>query len=509
MVQSIILTASSPREAGRPAGTSAAGSLGPESRRELAVKVLSGQESVSQTARDYEVSRKFVGQQTVKARQAIDQAFTPPPDQPDDLLFYLPVTKSWIEQATLGLMLICHSSLRGVSEFFRDLFDYSMAHTTAHNIFRNAVTKARTHNATVDLSRVRIGAHDEIFQHGQPVLVGCDVNSTFCYLLSAEQHRDADTWGLHLLELADRGFAPDATIADFGGGLRAGQKQALPDVPCRGDVFHALKDLGDVANTLENQALRAIEEHRKCQSKQTQHSWRHGCKDRSLAHRLGQAARHELDAVALADEVNLLAEWLRHDILAVAGPCHDDRCRLYDFIVAELRQRIERAGPALKKVCTTLANHRDDLLAFAVQLDCEIAELAAAFQVEPDLVRELLHHQVANPKRPEYWQREAELHRRAHGQLHELQLAVRQLRERKVRASSVVENLNGRLRGYFFLRRQLGPEYLDVLQFFLNHRRFVRSERPERRDKSPRELLTGEDQPHWLELLGYQRFEQN
>jgi len=36
---------------------------------------------------------------------------------------------------------------------------------------------------------------------------------------------------------------------------------------------------------------------------------------------------------------------------------------------------------------------------------------------------------------------------------------------------------------YFFLRRQLGPQYLD-LQFFLNHRTFMRSECPER-GKSP------------------------
>jgi len=38
------------------------------------------------------------------------------------------------------------------------------------------------------------------------------------------------------------------------------------------------------------------------------------------------------------------------------------------------------------------------------------------------------------------------------------------------RASSLVENLNSRLRNYFFLRRQLGASYLHLLQFFLNHR---------------------------------------
>jgi len=77
------------------------------------------------------------------------------------------------------------------------------------------------------------------------------------------------------------------------------------------------------------------------------------------------------------------------------------------------------------------------------------------------------------------------------------------------RASSLVENLNSRLRGYFFLRREIGHGYLDLLRFYLNHRRFPRSDRPERVGKSPAELLTGQTHPHWLQLLGDTRFRRN
>ena len=72
-------------------------------------------------------------------------------------------------------------------------------------------------------------------------------------------------------------------------------------------------------------------------------------------------------------------------------------------------------------------------------------------------------------------------------------------------ASSLVENFNSRLRTYFFLRHQLGQPYLRLLQFFLNHRTFMRSRIAERTGKSPKELMTGEKHPHWLELLGFQR----
>ncbi|NER00037.1 MAG: hypothetical protein F6K30_25615 [Cyanothece sp. SIO2G6] len=75
------------------------------------------------------------------------------------------------------------------------------------------------------------------------------------------------------------------------------------------------------------------------------------------------------------------------------------------------------------------------------------------------------------------------------------------------RASSLVENLNSRLRNYFFLRRSLGDHYLALLQFFLNHRCFMRSKVAARVGKSPTELMTGQQHPHWLELLGFTRFQ--
>ena len=90
--------------------------------------------------------------------------------------------------------------------------------------------------------------------------------------------------------------------------------------------------------------------------------------------------------------------------------------------------------------------------------------------------------------------------------LYGLSEAVEELAERVVRASSLVENLNSRLRNYFFLRKEVGQDYLELLRFFLNHRRFMRSEHAERVGKSPAELLSGYEHSHWLEILGYKRF---
>ncbi|MBV8488623.1 MAG: hypothetical protein JO161_10125, partial [Planctomycetaceae bacterium] len=195
--------------------------LTPPQRRELAIQILAGSAPVATLAREQQVSRKFLTQQANIARDALDEAFAPQ-SRADDVLFTLPVTKAWLRQLVLSLTLVARCSYRGVIEFCGDLLDYPISLGTVHNIVHDAMVRARGINGRYRLSNVRVGAHDEIFQVGRPVLVGVDTRSTFCYLLRQEDHRDGDTWGLNLLELVERGFNPEAVIADAGSGLRVG-----------------------------------------------------------------------------------------------------------------------------------------------------------------------------------------------------------------------------------------------------------------------------------------------
>jgi hypothetical protein len=474
----------------------------------LAIEALAGTETVSALAQQHEVSRKFLYQQIHTAEAALNQAFAPPSTR-DDVLFYLPVTKAWLRQLVLGLVLICHSSTRGVVELLRDLFDYRISPGTVHNIVHSAVAQAQKINQQHDLSRIRIGLLDEIFQASDPVLVGVDAASTFCFLLSLEEHRDADTWGIRLLELVDRGFAPKATIADFASGLRAGHHEALPGRPCRGDVFHALYVVGPLVSYLENRAYETIDVRAKLERKQATAERRRGRKDPSLVQKLVSARLAETKAITLADDVALLAGWLRHDILTVAGPEYAIRSDLFDFVVAELRAREPACPHRIRPVRTLLENQRDNLLAFAVELDRDLAALAQEWQIRVATAREVLQVQSLPTWDPKRWPREAALRETLRGRYYGVCAEVQELSNQVVRASSLVENLNSRLRSYFFLRRQLGNAYLTLLQFFLNHRRYLRSEAPSRVGKSPAELLTGEPHAHWLELLGYTRFAQN
>lgn len=489
-----------------PADPCPARQLPPPARQQLALEALAGQ-PLSHLAAQHDVSRKFVYQQLHQAHDALGAAFAPdPPPAADAVLFHLPVTKGWLRQLVLSLVLTCHSSLRGVSTLLEDVFDYPLALGTVQQIVAAAVPTAQTHNARQDLGGVRLGAHDEIDQAGRPVLVGVDADSTYCYLLSAEDHCDADTWGVRLLELTERGLAPEATVADAALGQRAGLALALPEVPCRGDVFHLVQYFAPVQRTLDDRAYLALATVDRLQQQQARGERRRGRQSLTLSQRLVPARRAAPQAVALADDVTVLLRWLREDILAVAGPDVATRRELYDFVVAELQARAAQGPERLKTLRQRLANQREAVLAFAQALDEQLQALALGWAVPAAVPRELLLLQALSPCDARRWRRELALRRQLGARYYGLAETVAAVARQVVRASSVVENLNSRLRDYFFLRRQVGPSYLALLQFYLNHRRFLRSERPERVGQSPRELLTGQRHPHWLELLGYLRF---
>ena len=73
-------------------GVGAAARLPGSDRKNLAIHALAGSETVSDLAARHGVSRKFVYQQTHKARAALDDAFSPATPDEQTMLFELAVT---------------------------------------------------------------------------------------------------------------------------------------------------------------------------------------------------------------------------------------------------------------------------------------------------------------------------------------------------------------------------------------------------------------------------------
>jgi hypothetical protein len=197
--------------------------------------------------------------------------------------------------------------------------------------------------------------------------------------LAVAEHRDADTWGVHLLDASQQGLKPDYTIADAGQGLRAGQKAAWDDTPCHGDVFHITRQYEGLANTLSRLAKGARSRCEKLEVK-IGRTGQLGPDD-ELAVEL--AWQTETQAQGLARDIRTLTQWLSHDVLALAGPALATRQMLFDFIVEELAKREPEDVRRIRPLRVALQNQRDDLLAFAGVLDAKLADIAQA-QVIPE-----------------------------------------------------------------------------------------------------------------------------
>ncbi|MFL9921799.1 hypothetical protein PQR75_42065 [Paraburkholderia fungorum] len=306
--------------------------LAANERKMIAVRALAGTEPVSTLAARHGVSRPLVYRQMHKASAALDELFSPAQtDDVDKVLFSLPVTRRWLEQATLGLTMIAHASMRGVVEFMHDVLGVSISLGTVHNIHQQAAQRAVVINDSVDLSAIRVGLHDELFQGSQPVLTGIDAASTYCYLLAAEDHRNGDTWAIHLLDLQAQGLKPDYTIADAGTGLRAGQKLAWPDTPCHGDVFHICQQFETLVNIWARIASGVRPELEALEVRLA--NPRRRCRDSLLTARLAELRSLDARAHQLAEDLRTLARWLERDVLALAGSDLATRHALFDFVV--------------------------------------------------------------------------------------------------------------------------------------------------------------------------------
>lgn len=244
--------------------------LPPSQRASIGLQALAGTQSVTSLANEFEVSRKFVSRQAATARAALEDTFASPATPDDEVLFHLPVTKDRLRQIALSLTLSCHSSYRGVVEFCRDILDWPISLGTVHNIVHAAIDKARPHNAAANLANVAYAGLDEIYQHRQPVFVGADIESTYCFLLSREECCDGETWGIRLLEAQDRGLDPQAFVSDFGAPIQAGLKLAMPGTSHRGDVFHGLMVISEAITFLEKHAYQKMAAYHKLQQKKNQ-----------------------------------------------------------------------------------------------------------------------------------------------------------------------------------------------------------------------------------------------
>ena len=475
-----------------------------QQRKDIALQAISHKASVTDIAHHHGVSRKFVYQQKDKTIEALDQAYEDTSPVNNDVLFYLPVTKSWIAQLILCLMLYGRISYRGIQQVLKDGFDYDISVGGIHNIADRAKSSSTIINANQDLSSIKLCAHDEIFHHNKPVLAGVDIPSLYCYLLSEEDQRDSDTWAIHFMDLQQQEFNPERVIGDDGNGLRSAHKMIFPDTPFDYDNFHLSKLLMETRRYFRNSYNSSVTTLIDLEYKMEKAKLNGDSSKVSRA--LGEARKHEATMRYLSQTMDTLVSWIEHDVLNKAGPALHVRKELYNFIVDELTQLEEIHPHRIKTLCVTLKDKRDIALAYCDALDEKFKVIAEEHNCSLEIIWgmcELLRCEYGGDS---YAIRSVPLQDLLGDNYDEVEDAVIIALESTERTSSMIENLNSRLRLCFDMRREIGHGYLELLRFFLNHKPFLRSRKAHRIGKSPAEVLSGKPHPHWLEMLGYTRF---
>lgn len=478
-------------------------SMSSDDKKSLAIKTITGKQTISAIANDYQVSRKFVSEQKQKILTVINEVFDKTADD-DKVLYQIPVTKNWLKQCVISLALDCRSSFRGIMKSMSNLFDFNNSLGSVFNIIQSVIPGAKQINENQDLSAIKLCAQDEMFQHNKPVLTGVDIPSLYCYLLSLNDQRDGDTWAIHLLDLQKQGFNPERVFADDGSGLRAGHQYVFPNIPCDADHFHISKDLMDLRRYFRNRLKSSISHRILMEAKMDKVA--HTKHAHPQEKKVKKAKKKEIKFHYLSESIDILISWIEHDIFNMAGYNPDVRRELFDFIVGEFKKLEKIHKHRIRAIRVKLKNQRDLLLAFADVLNDKFMHIAKQSSLSLETIWAMCELQRCKQSGDNYAIRSLPLQFQLAEKYDAVEDAVITAMNTTEKTSSMVENLNSRISPYFFLRKEIGNDYLQLLQFYLNHTPLLRSEDPNRRNKSPTEILTNKKHDHWLELLGFKQF---
>lgn len=414
------------------------------------------------------------------------------------------VQKKVIEKTILCLILLCHSSYRGIEQFLEIITENKISLGAISNIVRLAGERAKKLNDSKDLSLIKEGALDEIFSNSTPALVGVDLKSSYIFLLEESPGRSGDDWGLALLEKQEKqGLYLDLAIMDQGRGIHKGVGEVYPDGEIQSDLFHTVRELFRVLTRLENKAYKKIKEVDKITDKYLKALLKK--KGREYGKKYHLALKEMEESIDLSDDIRVLIQWF-YESIAIYSKSYKEREWIYDYVVEKISERNNNRRD-IKSLVIYLKNNKKKLLCFARLLEKRLIEFKeeSSYDLTIEELKALYRQLTLDEEHCAYWMLEGRLLSKFGKDLKNIKKKVKDIIDNTFRASSIVENVNSLIRPYFFLRKSIGnSNFLALLQFYLNTKPIERCEKfPDRVGKSRLELLTGKKHPPWYQLLGY------
>lgn len=484
--------------------------LSPQARLELAGTAYRQQGiygAITDLAASFGVSRWLVYHLLRVLVPVLVEAAQPKPPGPKPLARELRVDKRALDRAIVTLRIVGNVPLEGIQRCLEEVLGTRRSLGYLSEVITHAQQEAAAFQDHLVYEGAGTGLLDELFVHRGPILVAVEPHSTALLLLSKEEARDGDPWGVRLLETQEHGFRFTQVASDQAKGIAAGVQAAFgEDLSHQADVGHLFGEAARLEAHLERAAYTAMEEEAKC--------WRvldSAKSERVIAARIEawETAHQKMEeALSLSEDFQYLAEELYGGTIPV-GPdgtprsleaLHGD----LDALLSLLEEVPCEKAQALRK---RLAQQRKNLLTFWGDWERHLAQLQRLIP-HPEGLQALLVEDFLGRRKPSPATQAALKKAQALGEFHFgeqtplLREQVASILDGLVRSSALVETANSWLRPYLSTRKGVSQGFLDLIRLYRNTRTYRRGKR---KGHSPFELLGVALPEDWLSLVGLPR----
>ena len=446
---------------------------------------------VSDISKETQISRTYIYHLKANVQNYMESL-----DKTENHVLSINIDKGFIERMVLSLSLDCHASAEGIQRNFASVFGLHISYGKISSILAEASERAERFDAGIPLESITQGANDEIFQGNIPVLTGIDTESTYVYLLSEAGDRSADTWQLFMEERKDHGLGLQVSISDAGTGLNAGIPKAFPDICVQPDIFHELRPVGAELTRLERKAEKLIADEatleKRASGKRPQ---------KKTLEQLSQIHEKVDMAIQEYDVLRILFYWLV-ELTGFSGYSFQDACKLVEWVLSEM----EASFPGHTKLLgqtRKIGEKLPQILSFLQRMEENFTAASRKKGIPPEAFHIMYQQKAFHASSWECSQMEYHLGELLGNSYESAREEFCHILDHTKRASSLVENLNSRIRVYMNLKCMVPKKYFILLKVYFNTRKYHRSRIAERIGKSPLELMTGKEYPEFLEVLGY------
>ena len=404
------------------------------------------------------------------------------------------ITPQFIARCVTALLVICNVSVERIVEFFDEVFHYHISKGTIGNIQKKSSKKALGIDLRITLGIIKYIALDEIFQQGRPVLTGVDLETQYVFMMETAPDRTGDTWWNALSTKKSNGLNPKLCVSDAGSGIQSGVPSAFPEITMQLDVFHALREIGIHVVRRERAGMALLSELFTLETRVNKPKTH-----KKTIERYKTLSRTIDDTLLRTDTLCILYEWLK-ELTGFSGYGYEKSLSLCTWILDEMALLFPE-DQKFQKAVSSFRSRLPNLLKFLCRLQENLRKAAVSNHFDAHDLMLLYHQRMYSVHSTEYAAIEKRLLHKMGKRIPEARELLPRIIHMTYRASSIVENVNGRIRCYMNMKREIPEDFLILLKLYFNTRKAVRPTNKHWTHTSALDRLTGCNNPSFLDML--------